>query len=121
MSKKLTDLIALTAPASGDFVHVVDISDTSQDSAGSSKKMTLASLLSFFGGGNWVMDYAPTEAVNGANTVFTVPNASQVVVHSDGLRVKGGGIDYTFSSNDTITFVSGGQPYASLSVDYLPM
>ena len=68
----------------------------------------------------WVMDYEPEEAVNGSNTVFTLPvPASQVVVYADGSRVKGGGVDYTHSG-DTITFVAGHQPYSALSIDYLP-
>ena len=67
-----------------------------------------------------VLDYAPEEAVNGVNLVFTLPvSASQVVVYADGSRVKGGGADYTHSG-DTITFASGRQPYSALSIDYLP-
>lgn len=68
----------------------------------------------------WVRDYTPPQAVNGANTVFTIPqSASQVVVYADGMRVKGGGLDYTHN-DDTITFAADRQPFAALSVDYLP-
>lgn len=44
MSKKLTDMPALASLADGDLIHVVDVSDTSQDSAGSSKKVTIENL-----------------------------------------------------------------------------
>jgi len=67
-----------------------------------------------------VTDSTPTGTVNGSNVTFTLAvSASQAVVYADGLRVKGGGVDYTHSGS-TITFVSGSQPYSAISVDYLP-
>jgi hypothetical protein len=69
----------------------------------------------------WVHDYTPSEAVNGSNTVFTLPSASAVIVYADGMRLKGGGVDYTFSGNTTITFVSERQPYTTISIDYLEL
>lgn len=42
---KLSDLTALTAVAAGDLFYVVDISDTTDDAAGSSKKITLEKVL----------------------------------------------------------------------------
>lgn len=44
MDKKLTDLTALTAPVPADLIHIVEVSDTTDDPAGSSKKVTLADL-----------------------------------------------------------------------------
>ena len=45
MATKLTDLAALaTTPDSGDFLTVVDVSDTSGGAAGTSKKITYANL-----------------------------------------------------------------------------
>lgn len=41
---KLTSRSALTTPANGDLVHVVDISDTTSDPAGTSKKLTVKDL-----------------------------------------------------------------------------
>ena len=41
---KITDKTALTAPADGDIIHVVDVSDTTDDAAGSSRKSTLLTL-----------------------------------------------------------------------------
>lgn len=38
---KITDLTALTATASGDLLYIVDVSDTTDSAAGTSKKITL--------------------------------------------------------------------------------
>lgn len=40
----LTGLTGLSTPASGDFVYIVDISDTTDNAAGSSRKITYANL-----------------------------------------------------------------------------
>lgn len=71
---------------------------------------------------NWQMDVTPSGTVDGSNTSFTLPaNADDVVVYADGMRVKGGGVDYSHTGgNDTITFTSGRQPYSTISADYLP-
>lgn len=45
---RLTSLTAITTPASGDFAYLVDVSDTSENAAGSSKKITFANLTSSF-------------------------------------------------------------------------
>ncbi len=42
---KLSNLTALTAPASGDFMEILDVSDTSMAAAGTNKKITRANLL----------------------------------------------------------------------------
>lgn len=42
---KLTDKDLLSNPASGDFIHVVDVSDTTDDVAGTSKRSTLQSVV----------------------------------------------------------------------------
>ena len=52
---KLTDQITLTTPADGDWAYLVDISDTSGGAAGTSKKITVANL----------MTKAPVISVNG--------------------------------------------------------
>jgi len=41
---KITDKTALTSPASGDLLHIVDVSDTTDNAAGSSKKIALSDL-----------------------------------------------------------------------------
>lgn len=43
---KLTDKTALTTPESGDVLHIVDVSDTTSDPAGTSKQITHTNLLS---------------------------------------------------------------------------
>lgn len=45
--KKVTDLNSATVLSNEDVVHVVDVSDTTQDSAGSSKKVTLQKIKEF--------------------------------------------------------------------------
>jgi hypothetical protein len=42
---KVTDLAALTAPAAGDLLPIVDVSDTSMAGSGTDKKITYANLL----------------------------------------------------------------------------
>lgn len=70
---------------------------------------------------SWVYEYIPGESV-GSNLVFTIPvDASRVIVYADGYRVRGSGVDYTFSSNDTITFVNAARPRTTISIDYLPL
>lgn len=44
MSEVLTDRTALTTPATGDFLHVVDVSDTTDATTGTSKKITYTNL-----------------------------------------------------------------------------
>lgn len=44
MSQKLTDRTAAADAASGDLVHLVDVSDTTDDPAGTSKKCTVDAL-----------------------------------------------------------------------------
>lgn len=43
--KKISELSALTVPATGDLLPIVDISDTSQAASGSTKKITFANLM----------------------------------------------------------------------------
>lgn len=42
---KITDLTALTTTAIGDFVPIVDVSDTTQASSGTTKKITVSNLI----------------------------------------------------------------------------
>ena len=39
---KITELVALTTPASGDVLPVVDVSDTSPSASGETKKITVS-------------------------------------------------------------------------------
>ena len=98
----------LTAP------ELVFIQNLASEAAYSSPNVVLSSEM-------WIVETTVTGAVNGSNTVYTIPaNASRVIVYADGLRVKGGAIDYSFTpGSSTITFASGRQPFSQISVDYL--
>lgn len=111
--KKISQLTELETSVDDDLLPIVDVTTPAE-----TKKTTKGNFLK---GVKWIHDYTPEEAVNGTNTVFTIPTtASQVIVYADGIRVKGSGETYTFSGGDTITFESGLQPMSSLSIDYLP-
>ena len=61
-SKRITDLTADTAPASGDFVVTVDISDTTDASDGSNKKVTLSNLATAIVGSTSNVSNGPASA-----------------------------------------------------------
>jgi len=44
LTKKITELTEDTSPASGDYIETVDVSDTTDDPSGSSKKVKLSNL-----------------------------------------------------------------------------
>ena len=71
----------------------------------------------------FVNDEVPSGAVNGANTVFTTANTvnptSSIEVFVNGNKMKGGGIDFTFSSTNTITFVTAPPTTSNILVNYL--
>lgn len=79
----------------------------------------------------FVENEVPSGTVNGVddgqgnisgNTVFTTANTvnptSSIQVYLNGSRVKGGGVDYTFSSTNTITFVTAPLTGSILLVNY---
>lgn len=76
--EKVTDLSALTAPASGDVLYIVDVSDTTDDAAGSSKKITLSDLMKPY----VVVDSTGGQTMN-SNTPFTVNLDSETISHSN--------------------------------------
>lgn len=68
---QISALTELTAPASGDLLAVVDVSDTSTPpagAAGSDKKVTLSTLSAFFGGGGGGLYTVLTPSTPAANT-----------------------------------------------------
>lgn len=81
MDQKLTDLSELTSPAVGDETYIVDTSDTTHDVSGTSKRITLQSLLTWLQSlTGWnasklqskdISDTAPTD-----NQVLTWDNAA---------------------------------------------
>lgn len=66
---KLSDLTTAT-PASGDLIPIVDVSDTTDDAAGSSKKCTVADLLPASGGDFGSIDVKTTGTVAPGACVF---------------------------------------------------
>ena len=66
--EKLTDLTAETAPADGDFLYLVDVSDTTDDPAGTSMKITLETLMQAF---SRPAVYTHSGSTNISNTVDT--------------------------------------------------
>lgn len=64
----------------------------------------------------------PSGTVNGVNTVFTTANVvkptGSIEVYVNGQLMKGSGIDYTFSSTNTITFVIAPPTSSIILVDY---
>lgn len=102
--EKLTDLTALTTLADGDFQYLVDVSDTTDDAAGTSKKITLATLREYMfplvvltksstvnqnvGGANgtevyWTWDGQTT--VDATYTHSTSTNPSRITVNATGI------------------------------------
>src|SRR5690349_10867496 len=51
---KVSALSALTTPASGDLLPIVDISDTSQAATGTTKKITWANMFNGYAGGTGI-------------------------------------------------------------------
>jgi len=64
----------------------------------------------------FVDEETPTGTVNGVNTTFTLASApnptTSLHLQSSGIRLQGGGIDYTLKTAGTIIFKSGSKPFA---------
>lgn len=79
MSQKLTDRTALAeTPASGDLVHIVDVSDTTDSASGTSKKITTANLL----GGTQPLD-ADLTTLASSFTSASAASAASLALHED--------------------------------------
>lgn len=112
-SRKISELTELGSIAVDDLFAVVDID------SGETKKATLATILQYLGNA-WTYDATPTGTVDGVNKEFVIPeSAQQAIIYADGVRLRGGGIDYTHHDGDKISFVEGSQPFNSISADYL--
>lgn len=63
----------------------------------------------------------PTGSINGSNTAFSVASAYKtgtLKVYKNGVRMKGGGADYTENGNDDFTMVTAPATGTVLLVDY---
>lgn len=67
VDKKLTELAELTSVASGDFLYVVDVSDTTDSSDGTSKKITKSNLVDV--SGQTFTSVSITEGTTSSNAV----------------------------------------------------
>lgn len=86
-NSKITDLTALTTPASGDFVPIVDVSDTTQASSGTTKKITYTNFSSGLTSGlapSASPTFTGTVTVTGTTIVntgtITLPTATTTLV-----------------------------------------
>lgn len=70
----------------------------------------------------FVENEVPTGAVDGANAIYTTANTVSPVTSAEvwlnGVKQKAGGVDYTFSSTNTITFVTAPLSGSLLLVNY---
>lgn len=113
---KLTDKTTLSNPASGDYIHVVDVDDTTSDAAGTSKKATIASIVAlvesessgdmlkatYDTGNNGVVDNA--EQLEGQNSAYhldrTNHTGSQAISTVAGLQTALDGKEPIKGSDD---------------------
>jgi hypothetical protein len=94
---KITDYGALTAPAPGDVLPIVDISDFTQAGTGSTKKITISTLMP----GPNVLQYGadPTGVADSAAAVNAVPQGGAI-------RLPAG--TYLLNSSTAITLATAG-------------
>lgn len=76
--QKLADLTTITSAATGDFIPIVDVSDTTHSAQGSTRKITLANLIKDLGTPTALTltnaTGLPTTALTGSVTDAQVPN-----------------------------------------------
>lgn len=95
--QRLTDQSELNeTPADDDVLHIVDVSDTTDDDDGSSKKIKVSNLLGSAG----VQTETPTGDVDSSNTTFTVNNTPKFVVSDGAIYFEDEGYSI---AGDTIT------------------
>ena len=115
--ERLTDQNELSeTPADGDLIHIIDISNTTDDATGSSRKLTRVNFL------GRVEDEVPSGSINGSNAAFTLANTprttSAIKLYRNGVR-QFEGVHYDMSGT-TITFKAGKIPKTgnTLIADY---
>lgn len=89
--EKLTDRSELTAADNADLVHVVDVSDTTVDAAGNSKKLTVANL----------MKSAPVQSADIANFATTTYVDTEVGNEETARITADSNLQIQINSNDT--------------------
>lgn len=72
------------------------------------------------GGGGGLVFEIPTGVINGSNSVFTTVNDFiDIAVYLNGLRLRGGGFDYTVTDTNEFTLVEPPITGDSLAVEYM--
>ncbi len=79
-NKKITDLTAITSAATDDYIHIVDASDTTDDSAGSSKKIAVEDLVD----GRITSQVASIQAWVDNDTYTVPPNTDSISFYDTG-------------------------------------
>lgn len=67
----------------------------------------------------FIYNEVPTGTVNGSNTAFTLANtpaSGTLQLYADGMRMKGGGVDYTLSGANITMIVA---PSTAIVADYM--
>lgn len=108
--KRISELTALLSGLSGgDLVPIVDVSDTTHATSGTTKKVTLTALAAFLAAtpGAVALQWVDlTGDIDSVNTVFTLASAptNDVLEVSMARQQQFEGLDYTYDGNVTITF-----------------
>jgi len=91
MATKITDLteLAVTA-ASGDFLHIIDVDDTTGGAAGTSKKIQVTNLPGGGGGGVSVTNQADNRIVTATAVTDTLTGETNLTYDGTTLAVTGG-------------------------------
>lgn len=104
-----------TAGTYGDATHFPVITTDAQG------RVTVVTTNTVIGGINIADSEIPSGTINASNLTFTLahtPVSGSLKLYSDGIRMSGGGVDYTLSTA-TITFASTDQtPKFTLLADY---
>lgn len=105
MATKLTDLTELTTPAGDDLLHIVDVSDTSGGSDGTSKKIKVQNFKTFsikncsFVSTSAEMALTMASSTNDSTTfsytnIFIIPENCRLVSIQSACQVAGGSTDF---------------------------
>ncbi len=89
--KRITQLTALTTLATNDLLAVVDVSDTTDSSAGTTKYITISNVMTLIG----LNFETPTGTIDGSNAIFNVSNTPKVVILNGNIYFENDG--YTLS------------------------
>lgn len=110
----LTELAA--APASGDLLVIVDVSDTTDDAAGTGKRITTANLAGYMYGTAGTFTAAQTAQITDAGTTTVV--YPLIVDHqSSGTPANGQGVGLAFDVETTAANTERGATFGAVTTD----